>query len=79
METLGAVAADRFHLLVDEDCLAFRAFGCFDNRPMHGLFLIDSAGVVRASYTGDRPFDDLQAVAEQVNALVETGTGAATR
>jgi peroxiredoxin len=54
-QTLGVSASDRFTLLVDDGHRAFRAFGCYEDGPRHGLFLIDRAGVIRAKYTGDTP------------------------
>lgn len=74
LTTLGVRAPSRFHLLVDEECRAFRRFGCYNKGPLHGLFLIDRAGVIRASYTGETPFSDVQAVAERVSSLEDSGT-----
>src|SRR5262249_23170643 len=73
VKTLGVRASGRFHLLVDEECRAFRSFGCYDKGPLHGLFLIDRVGVIRASYTGETPFSDVQTVAERVKSLAGTG------
>jgi peroxiredoxin len=67
--TLGAQTADRFTLLEDEDGRAFRQFGCYEDGPLHGLFLIDRTGMIRARYTGAAPFEDVQAVADRVAAL----------
>jgi FtsP/CotA-like multicopper oxidase with cupredoxin domain/peroxiredoxin len=67
VKALGGAAG--FHLLVDEECQAFRAFGCYAENPLHGLFLIDRAGVIRARYTGETPFSDVQAVAERLKSL----------
>jgi FtsP/CotA-like multicopper oxidase with cupredoxin domain/peroxiredoxin len=72
VKALGAGAPGRFHLLVDEECRAFRSFGCYNAGPLHGLFLIDRGGVIRASYTGATPFSDVQAVAERVKSLADT-------
>jgi FtsP/CotA-like multicopper oxidase with cupredoxin domain/peroxiredoxin len=66
---LGSTAADRIHLLVDLEHRAFRAFGCYKDVPLHGLFVIDRRGVIRASYSGEVPFDDVEGVASQVQLL----------
>jgi peroxiredoxin len=76
LKTLDAVGTDRFHLLVDSECRAFRTFGCYKDGPLHGLFVIDFAGVIRARYTGEKPFDDMQAVADHVKSLANTSTRA---
>ncbi|MDB5391004.1 MAG: hypothetical protein JWM11_6650 [Planctomycetaceae bacterium] len=77
--TLGAKAKTRFHLLVDEDCEAFRKFGCYQDGPKHGLFVIDRNGIIRASYTGETPFDDVQAVSEQIKTLTEINRKSAAK
>src|SRR5262249_51806972 len=73
VKTLEVCAPGRFHLLVDEECRAFRSFGCYNEGPLHGLCLIDRAGVIRASYTGETPFSDVQAVAERIRSLADEG------
>jgi FtsP/CotA-like multicopper oxidase with cupredoxin domain/peroxiredoxin len=73
VKTLGVGAPGRFHLLVDEECRAFRSFGCYNQRPLHGLCLIDRAGVICASYTGETPFSDVQAIAERIKSLADKG------
>jgi peroxiredoxin len=77
VQALGAQSAKRFALRVDEDCQVFRQFGCYRGGPLHGLFLIDRAGVIRARYTGDAPFSDVQAVADRLTALTATVSGMA--
>ena len=66
-------ATTRFHLLVDEECWAFRRFGCYNEGPVHGLFLIDGAGVIRASYRGETPFSDVKAIADGLKDLTDSG------
>jgi FtsP/CotA-like multicopper oxidase with cupredoxin domain/peroxiredoxin len=73
LKTLVRQVPRRIHLLVDEGCGTFRSFGCYRNGPLHGLFLIDRAGVIRASYTGETPFDDVQAVADSMKSLADAG------
>jgi peroxiredoxin len=74
VKNLGVRAPGRFHLLVDEECRTFRNFGCYKEGPLHGLFVIDRAGVIRASYTGDTPFGNAPAVVERVRSLADAGT-----
>jgi len=69
LEMLGVNATDRFHLLVDENHQAFRAWGCFDKGPRHGLFLIDADCIIRASYTGEAPFGDTQSAVRAAREL----------
>lgn len=59
-----------FHLLTDEDHRAFRSFGCYDQGPRHGLFVIDQGGRIRARYVGDDPFADVSAVSARVRGLL---------
>jgi len=69
LRTLGVSPTDKFHLLVDEGLRAFRDFGCYDDGPLHGLFLIDRDGVIRARYTGESPFGDTREAVRQARAL----------
>jgi len=69
LRALGVLPSDRFHLLVDEGHRAFRNFGCYEEGPKHGLFLIDGEGVVRALYVGDTPFDDTREAVRRLNNL----------
>jgi FtsP/CotA-like multicopper oxidase with cupredoxin domain/peroxiredoxin len=77
-ENLGVTASDRFHLLVDEDHKGFRDFGCYDGGVLHGLFLIDEGGVIRAGYTGSLPFGDTQDVLSRIRDL-SASDGTASR
>jgi peroxiredoxin len=47
-----------FPLLSDAKLEVFKAYRCidFDNRPLHGTFLLDAEGRVRWRDNGDRPF-----------------------
>jgi peroxiredoxin len=49
-----------FPLLSDAKLDAFKAYRCvdFNNKPLHGTFLIDSQGTVRWRQISDRPFND---------------------
>jgi FtsP/CotA-like multicopper oxidase with cupredoxin domain/peroxiredoxin len=69
VRALGVTASDRFHLLVDEEHRAFRDFGCFDQTPQHGLFVIEKAGVIRFRYIGETPFDNAGQVVEDLRGL----------
>jgi FtsP/CotA-like multicopper oxidase with cupredoxin domain/peroxiredoxin len=70
LAALGVSASDKFQLLVDESHQAFRDFGCYEGGPLHGLFLIDGDGVIRASYTGESPFGDTREAVRQARALL---------
>jgi len=63
LEMLGVKSSDRFHLLVDESHRSFRDYGCFNGQPMHGLFVIDGNGVIRAKYAGEAPYADTRQAA----------------
>jgi peroxiredoxin len=76
---LGDGIPGRFHLLVDEECRTFRSFGCYNGGPLHGLCLIDRAGVIRASYAGETPFSDVQAVTERMKSLADKGSRSAIK
>jgi FtsP/CotA-like multicopper oxidase with cupredoxin domain/peroxiredoxin len=56
-------------LLIDDKQEVFRSFQCYKDGPKHGLYVIDGGGVIRASYSGATPFDDLEEVAEKVKSL----------
>ncbi len=72
-QSLEVPAGLAFHLLVDEDQRAFRSFGCYDDGPQHGLFVIDESGTIRARYVGDVPFADAPAVCARVRQLLVRG------
>jgi FtsP/CotA-like multicopper oxidase with cupredoxin domain/peroxiredoxin len=72
-QSLAVPAGLAFHLLVDEDQRAFRSFGCYDDGPQHGLFVIDESGMVRARYVGDVPFADAPAVCARVREVLARG------
>jgi peroxiredoxin len=74
LRILGVTGSDRFHLLVDEGHRAFRAFDCFDGGPLHGLFLIDPKGTLRAGYTGASPYGDTREVVRLARALPSSTT-----
>jgi FtsP/CotA-like multicopper oxidase with cupredoxin domain/peroxiredoxin len=59
-----------FRLLVDPKHIAFRDFGCYaGGQPLHGLFIIDGAGIVRRGYSGPVAFDDPDAVVRSLSAI----------
>ncbi|HLW67237.1 MAG TPA: redoxin domain-containing protein [Gemmataceae bacterium] len=70
MEMLGVAKSDRFHLLVDETHGSFRDYGCFNSKPMHGLFLIDGDGVIRVRYAGEAPFADTKEAVKMARELI---------
>jgi peroxiredoxin len=69
MEMLGVTKSDRFHLLVDDTHRSFRDYGCFNSKPMHGLFLIDGDGVIRMKYAGESPYADTKEAAKLAREL----------
>jgi len=69
---LEAESCVELRLLVDEQRTAFRDFGCYDDHPQHGLFLIDSAGFIRASYVGETPFGNSQEVCARIRRLIDS-------
>ena len=79
LTTLGVEAADRFRLLVDAEHRAFRDFGCYDGGPLHGLFVIDGGGVIRARYVGQSPFDNPREVVLRARSLDRRAAEAASR
>ena len=59
----GGECATKFPILVDPTMQAFRLYRAFDDfeaTPMHGTFLIDSAGLVRWQDIGAEPFMDVK-------------------
>jgi peroxiredoxin len=71
LKQLGVRPGDRFRLLVDPDRKAFRAFGCEQDGPRHGLFLLDGSGVIRAGYTGGEPLDDPRSAFAKLRSLAK--------
>jgi peroxiredoxin len=70
LRSLGRVSLDGFYLLVDEARTAFHDFGCeAGNEPKHGLFLLDSNGVIRSRYVGGSPFANAALVIEATRRL----------
>jgi FtsP/CotA-like multicopper oxidase with cupredoxin domain/peroxiredoxin len=57
-------------VLVDHDLTEFRRFDCYRGRPLHGLFVIDDTGTIRARYTGETPFADAREVCTRVRRLL---------
>jgi peroxiredoxin len=60
-----------FPLLSDPKLDAFKAYRCvdFNNKPLHGTFLIDAQGAVRWRQISDRPFNDPALVLGQAKQL----------
>jgi peroxiredoxin len=69
LRTLGVVESDRFQLLIDQDHHPFRDFDCYKSGPLHGLFLIDGEGFIRASYIGDSPFGETKEALQRLRDL----------
>jgi FtsP/CotA-like multicopper oxidase with cupredoxin domain/peroxiredoxin len=79
LATLGVREADRFGLFVDADHRAFREFACYDGGPLHGLFVIDGGGVIRARYVGEAPFDNPRQAVLRARSLERPAPAAASR
>ena len=56
------VGALPFLILSDEDQTAFRAYGCFDGHPLHGVFAIDGDATVKWHAVGEEPFMEIDAL-----------------
>ncbi|MGE3308807.1 MAG: peroxiredoxin family protein [Limisphaerales bacterium] len=53
---------------------AFRAFDDFEERPLHGTYLVDAAGRVRWQDIGAEPYTDVKFLLGEAKRLLETGT-----
>jgi uncharacterized protein (TIGR01244 family) len=53
-----------YPFLVDPELNVFDRFGCFDDRVLHGTFLIDSSGMVRWQSVGDKPVLNMAEILE---------------
>lgn len=68
-----------FTLLANSKLDAFKAFRChddFENQPLHGTFIIDSAGLVRWQDIGAEPFMDADFVLREAKRLLAFPTAA---
>ena len=66
-----------FQLLSNAAMDVFKAYRCFDdfeNKPLHGTFLIDAEGLVRWQDIGPEPFADLDFLLVESNRLLKQGT-----
>ena len=79
IKALGAEKVDRFHLLIDADHNAFRDFGCFADGPLHGIFLLDRDGLIRASYVGESPFNDTEEIVKRIRAFASPAVTTASQ
>ena len=64
-----------FPVLSDANLDSFKAYRCvgFNDRPLHGTFLIDAQGEVRWRQISDQPFDDPAFVLDQAKRLSRRG------
>jgi peroxiredoxin len=72
----------RFPLLCDPDLAVFRAWHChddFENMPLHGTFLVDTAGRVRWQDIGAEPFLQLDWLLPECQRLLALPSLAAER
>ena len=51
-----------FLFLADEDHIVFKRYGCFEGRPMHGVFLINNSGQVRWEKITETPVLDVDQI-----------------
>jgi peroxiredoxin len=51
-----------FLILADADQDVFKKYGCYDNGPLHGVFIIDERGQIRWQTIGDTAFMDIDTV-----------------
>jgi peroxiredoxin/N-acetylneuraminic acid mutarotase len=65
-----------FPLLSDAKLDVFKKYRCidFDNKPLHGTFLIDARGGVRWRDISDRPFNDPTALLDQAKQLTSVAS-----
>jgi peroxiredoxin len=60
-------------LVSNDDLRLFKVYGCFDDfeqRPLHGTFLIDKDRRVRWHETGAEPFQDAAFLLEEAKRLI---------
>jgi peroxiredoxin len=69
LEALDVPSGVAFQLVVDPEREAFRSFGSYAERPLHGLFIVDRAGLIRAKYVGATPFADVDEVCQRLRQL----------
>jgi len=63
-----------FTIVSNNDLRLFKAYRCFDDfeqRPLHGTFLVDKDGLLRWKQSGDEPFDDAAFLLHEAERLVE--------
>ncbi len=73
-ESLAAYQDDGgfpFPLLSNANLDVFKAYRCvdFENKPMHGVFLIDAGGRLRSQRISDKPFNDPALVLKEAKEL----------
>jgi peroxiredoxin len=78
LTTLKAGETINFPLVSDTDRSVFRAYRAYDdfeNMPLHGVYLIDGAGLVRWHDIGYEPFMDAGFVLEEARRLLHPSVG----
>jgi FtsP/CotA-like multicopper oxidase with cupredoxin domain/peroxiredoxin len=58
-----------FPILADGDHHIFKRYGCYEGRPMHGVFIIDRLGQIRWQTISEAPFADVDRIVELVARL----------
>lgn len=69
LEEYSQTSTSPFLLLADPNFEVFKKFQCFEDKPMHGIFLIDKAGRIRWKAVTDAPFDNIDWVLELAQSL----------
>jgi peroxiredoxin len=69
IKSLEVPSGVQFRLVVDQDRQFFRDFGCYEQGPQHGLFIIDKENLLRAQFVGEVPFAKPAEVVEVVRKL----------
>jgi peroxiredoxin len=78
LEKLSPKEAVSFPLAADPEMSVFksyRAFDDFEQAPLHGVFLIDGAGMIRWQDIGHEPFTDAKFLLEEAKRLLGTASG----
>lgn len=64
------IAQPPFTIVSDVPLAAFRAYGCYDGRALHGVFLVDATHIVRWQAVGDEPFTDIDKILTECHRLL---------
>jgi FtsP/CotA-like multicopper oxidase with cupredoxin domain/peroxiredoxin len=65
-----------FLILADADQDVFKKYGCYDNGPLHGVFIIDERGEICWQTIGDTAFMDIDMVLHIARSVRDAGNDA---